>query len=319
MNTERVVHKLFMYTSRTSERRTDPALNSLNSAAFRMEKLASWWVKNQQTREVINAQKMSHKHNDKNASRLHHLRYPRRAGIYKVHTLHQRSILWWIPLGKFMYLVFTRMPRESCRRRLGSQWLCLCDVFWELIIKSFLCWFCTGALGLILFQILIGQSRDLISDGIWPARSADDTLPSLWINWRPRPFCRGVYDISPMPARGPLVCLEFFGSRLQKYISGIQVPCIRNTDASVKRFPTFVHGTTLSLARSHHLPWYNRTGWLGVKHQLTQSHCWFILASTFRVTASISRRNSVDAHSARLTNTCLKKKRRRKKEKTSCN
>ena len=32
-----------------------------------------------------------------------------------------------------MYLVFTRMPGESYRRRLGSLLLCLCDVFRALI------------------------------------------------------------------------------------------------------------------------------------------------------------------------------------------
>ena len=34
-----------------------------------------------------------------------------------------------VPLVKFLYLVFTRMPGESYRRRFGSFLLCLCDVF----------------------------------------------------------------------------------------------------------------------------------------------------------------------------------------------
>ena len=38
-----------------------------------------------------------------------------------------------IPVGEFMYLVFTRMPGESYRRRLRSLLLCLSDVFRELI------------------------------------------------------------------------------------------------------------------------------------------------------------------------------------------
>ena len=38
-----------------------------------------------------------------------------------------------VPLGEFMYLVFTRMPGESCRRRLRSLLSCLCDVFRALI------------------------------------------------------------------------------------------------------------------------------------------------------------------------------------------
>ena len=34
-----------------------------------------------------------------------------------------------VPLVEFMYFVFTRMPGESYRRRLGSLFLCLCCVF----------------------------------------------------------------------------------------------------------------------------------------------------------------------------------------------
>ena len=35
-----------------------------------------------------------------------------------------------VPLVEFMYLVFTRMPGESYRKRLRSLLLYLCDVFW---------------------------------------------------------------------------------------------------------------------------------------------------------------------------------------------
>ena len=38
-----------------------------------------------------------------------------------------------IPVGEFMYLVFTRMPGESYRRRLRSLLLCFSDVFRALI------------------------------------------------------------------------------------------------------------------------------------------------------------------------------------------
>ena len=38
-----------------------------------------------------------------------------------------------VPLVEFMHLVFTRMPGESYRRRLGWSLLCLCDVFRALI------------------------------------------------------------------------------------------------------------------------------------------------------------------------------------------
>ena len=49
-----------------------------------------------------------------------------------------------------MYLVFARMPGESCRRQL--QFLLLCgDIFWVLI-NSLVCWFCRSTLGLALFQ-----------------------------------------------------------------------------------------------------------------------------------------------------------------------
>ena len=42
---------------------------------------------------------------------------------------------------------------ESYRRRLKSLLLCLCDVF-RALINSLVCWFCTSALGLFLFQIV---------------------------------------------------------------------------------------------------------------------------------------------------------------------
>ena len=51
-----------------------------------------------------------------------------------------------------MYLVLTCMPRDSYRRRLRSLLLYLCDVF-RALINSLVCWFCTSALGLVLFQI----------------------------------------------------------------------------------------------------------------------------------------------------------------------
>ena len=38
-----------------------------------------------------------------------------------------------VPLVGFMYLIFTRMPVESYRRRLGSLLLYLCYVFRALI------------------------------------------------------------------------------------------------------------------------------------------------------------------------------------------
>ena len=62
-----------------------------------------------------------------------------------------------------MYLVFTRMPGESYRRRFRSLLLYYCDVF-RVLINSLVCWFCTSALGLVLFQIYNRQMSGQISD-----------------------------------------------------------------------------------------------------------------------------------------------------------
>ena len=51
-----------------------------------------------------------------------------------------------VPLVEFMYLVFTRMPGESYRRRLRSLLLYLCYVF-RTLINSPVCWFCMTAFG----------------------------------------------------------------------------------------------------------------------------------------------------------------------------
>ena len=64
----------------------------------------------------------------------------------------QVRVTVYVRLVEFMHLVFTRMPGESYCRRLRSLLLCLCDVF-RTLINSLICWFCTSALGLVLFQI----------------------------------------------------------------------------------------------------------------------------------------------------------------------
>ena len=46
-----------------------------------------------------------------------------------------------VPLVKFMHLVFTRVPRESYRRRLRSLLLYLCCIFRALLINSQVCGF----------------------------------------------------------------------------------------------------------------------------------------------------------------------------------
>ena len=82
-----------------------------------------------------------------------------------VHKLHQRYIrlkkkekkkrifyFEGVPLVEFIYLEFTIIPGESYRRRLRSFLLYLCYIF-RVLINSLECWFCTSALGLVLFQI----------------------------------------------------------------------------------------------------------------------------------------------------------------------
>ena len=55
-----------------------------------------------------------------------------------------------VPMVEFMYLVFARVPGESCRRRL-QFWVVRGDIFGALV-NSLVCWFCRSALGLVLFQ-----------------------------------------------------------------------------------------------------------------------------------------------------------------------
>ena len=63
-----------------------------------------------------------------------------------------------------MYLVFTRVPGESYRRRLRSLLLYLCYVF-RTLINSLVCWFCTSALGLVLFQICFPIRANFLTEG----------------------------------------------------------------------------------------------------------------------------------------------------------
>ena len=59
---------------------------------------------------------------------------------------------------ELIHLVFTRMPGESCRRRLSSLLLCLCDVF-RALMNSLVSRFFTSALRLVLFQIIMNLSQ----------------------------------------------------------------------------------------------------------------------------------------------------------------
>ena len=80
-------------------------------------------MQNQHTKKLISARKTSNKDNNKD---IWH------ANEFKLHKRH-------LPLVEVMYLVFTRMPVESCRRRLiFFLLLCLCDVF-RALINSLLC------------------------------------------------------------------------------------------------------------------------------------------------------------------------------------
>ena len=56
-----------------------------------------------------------------------------------------------VPLVEFVYFVFTHIPGESYSRQFRSL-LYLCYIFWALI-NSLVCWFCTSAPGLVLFQM----------------------------------------------------------------------------------------------------------------------------------------------------------------------
>ena len=86
-----------------------------------------WWVNCKQTRintrELISAQKRSHKHDNKDLS------------CWSLCTL---------------YLLACQV--ESYCRRLRSLLSCTCDLF-QALINSLVCWFCMRALGLNLFQI----------------------------------------------------------------------------------------------------------------------------------------------------------------------
>ena len=78
-----------------------------------------------------------------------------------------------VPSVEFMHLVFTRMPGESCCRWLRSLLLCLCDVF-LVLLNSLVYWFCTGALGLVLFQSLTWA-------GLCPALSCAPCPTPDWV------------------------------------------------------------------------------------------------------------------------------------------
>ena len=64
-----------------------------------------------------------------------------------------------VPLVEFMYLVLTRMPGESYRRRLRSLLLCLCDVF-QTLINSLVCCFDTDCNAVVACVTESGMDDD---------------------------------------------------------------------------------------------------------------------------------------------------------------
>ena len=58
-----------------------------------------------------------------------------------------------VQLVGIIYLVFTRMSGESYRTCDSGPCCCTCVTYFQTLINSLVCWFCTSALGLVLFQI----------------------------------------------------------------------------------------------------------------------------------------------------------------------
>ena len=82
---------------------------------------------------------------------------------YKIHKLHQRYIL--------------------CYRRWLRYLLYLCYVF-RALITSLVCWFCTSALGLVLFQICDNAKRKITALIVFKRRLTIWTMV-LWTNLLP--------------------------------------------------------------------------------------------------------------------------------------
>ena len=53
----------------------------------------------------------------------------------------RRNVFWRFTFDGVIYLVFTRLPGESYRRRFRSLLLCMCGVF-RALFNSLVCWFC---------------------------------------------------------------------------------------------------------------------------------------------------------------------------------
>ena len=108
-------------------------------------------------------------------------------------------------LMEFMYFVFTRMPGESYRRRLGSLLLYLCDVL-RAVINSLVCWLCFT---LITFAVVwaLGSTQPLVHGTFWGVRnfrhSIETTLrqhsaPQLRSVWQCKLFLGEVLGKRPL-------------------------------------------------------------------------------------------------------------------------
>ena len=140
-------------------------------------------------RELISARNTQHEHNDKDLILTWH------ACKYKVHKLHQRYTV-----------VFTHMPGNSYRKRLGS-WLCLCCVF-PALINSLGCWFNRTTQKMckpffpshrpivkwykslfILFLLLVLECLEVL-------QNASSRMPCTWNRWEHLEEKKKVFDFS---------------------------------------------------------------------------------------------------------------------------
>ena len=98
-----------------------------------------------------------------------------------------------VPLAEFMYLVFTRMPGESCRRRLGSLLLYLCYVF-RAQINSLVGWFIDNGVSAPLSIDSINIYTEKYSFSLnWARVGAATLIPALTVKGR-RKLARDVLE-----------------------------------------------------------------------------------------------------------------------------
>ena len=94
----------------------------------------------------------------------------------------QRMYLWWSSCTWHLLAHRVRVNVGDS----GLCRLCLCGVFWLLILILLVCWFCAGALGLGLFQAvsrhIIGSKERLLSYLLWHrhALSVCVTINKRW-------------------------------------------------------------------------------------------------------------------------------------------